>query len=126
MHLMESLSLPTVLEETLLDCLERLDLTEFQVLVEEVSELRDNLNSTDAMLTVFAPENEALEGITINDEEAIKAHVAERVIRNNRFFSGAILDTLAEGRFLHVSEVLRRDPYRWWRFSEVSILGRRV
>ena len=109
----------TGLMDTLRDCLEELNLTQFRSQVEATS-LNETLASADSMLTVFAPNDEAFDGIGGLPFGDLAGHVAEGIKPSSKLFHDAIIRPLAEGRLLHVTDVV---SYKGWghRRMKVSI-----
>ena len=118
----------TVLEDTVQDCLEKLNLTVFMDELER-TDLEPILSSPDVRLTVFAPSDAAFNSLTnlmrlelLPDDSVnttLAAHIAGCPYSGSRLSHGSILMTLAEDRCLHVTET---DFYKFYkRISEVCI-----
>lgn len=98
----------------MVDCLEELNLTELASRIEGTS-LSAELHDMDGEFTVFAPNNAALTGATV-DLPTLRAHVLDEIVRNSALRSGSVFTPLREDTLLHVTEV---HKYYWWRSSEV-------
>lgn len=83
---------------TLLECMEIHGLTIFIDLIRQAG-LVHLVNSTDSMITVFAPPNEALEGMTPVDEESIQrfvqSHIVTKPIDANMLYHSTQLEALS-------------------------------
>ena len=108
------LSLIEALENSTLDCLEELGLTEFASLFSGL-DLEDQLGTdNDTKFTVFAPPNELiansnLKSLSSSDLKIVLgSHVAKREILSVEFFDGQKIKSLSPGRFIHVTEI-----YKW-------------
>lgn len=94
------------LEETVADCLDRLNLT---LLSELASQNEEGSPENDESFTIFAPTDEALEGIKLSPE-MMAAHVLNKEIRSEILFNkdGKRLSSLAPDQFLHITTVSSR------------------
>ena len=108
------LSLIEALENSTLDCLEELGLTEFASLFSGL-DLEDQLGTdNDTKFTVFAPPNELiansnLKSLSSSDLKIVLgSHVAKREILSVEFFDGQKIKSLSPGRNIHVTEI-----YKW-------------
>lgn len=108
-------SFPELLD-TVVDCLEELNLTELISSIDEAAGLSSTLADMNAELTVFAPSNAALAG-SILDLPSLRAHVLDETVRNSALRSGSVFTPLREDTLLHVTDV---HKFHWWRSSEVS------
>ena len=108
-------SLTEALENSTLDCLEELGLTEFASLFSGL-DLEDQLGSTDddMKFTVFAPPNELITNSNLGSlpssdlKIVLGSHVVKREILSVEFFDGQKKRSLSPGRFIHVTEI-----YKW-------------
>ena len=108
-------SLIEALENSTLDCLEKLGLTEFANLFSGL-DLEDQLGTdNDKKFTVFAPPNELitnsnLGSLSSTDREIVLgSHVAKREILSVEFFDGQKIKSLSPGcYYIHVTEI-----YKW-------------
>ena len=108
------LSLTEALENSTLDCLEELGLTEFANLFSGL-DLEDQLGTdNDKKFTVFAPPNELitnsnLGSLSSTDREIVLgSHIVKREILSVEFFDGQKIKSLSPGRYIHVTEI-----YKW-------------
>ena len=99
-----------------MDCLEELGLKEFASLFSGL-DLEDKLGSTndDVKFTVFAPPNELITNSSLGKlsctdlENVLGAHVIKRKLFSVRFYNGQKKRSLSPGRFIHVTEIYKRN-----------------
>lgn len=108
-------------QDTVLDCLDELGLTEMRDLLCE-TDLERVLNSADRTLTVFGVSNDTLMDTGIRDlmdeeiEEVLSRHVieSEKPLRSISFVDGQSHETLIPSCLVHVREI---DEYkRVWNY----------
>ena len=106
------------IKENIVECLEELDLTELQCILEGT-----NLETTlegDGMFTLFAPTNEVLQDSGLGDlsmeitEFVLGSHVVEKKLESLLFYDGQRLESINEDCFIHVTEI---DKYKYvWHY----------
>ena len=106
------------IKENIVECLEELDLTELQCLLEGT-----NLETTlqgDGMFTLFAPTNDVLQDSGLEDlgrettEFVLGSHVVEKKLESLLFCDGQRLESINEDCFIHVTEI---DTYKYvWHY----------
>ena len=103
------------LRESVAQCLEELGVSEFAAALNG-SDLSSRLANPDEELTVFAPTNEAVNGVFL-DQRALNAHIVEEIVRNSDLRDGTVLRPLDDTTLLHITDV---HGYRDMEFTEVS------
>lgn len=96
------------LEDSVVDCLDKLGLTSLSNLLTQEG-LQDTLSNQMQQLTLFAPSNEAL--AVVNNEDTddlstlLSSHTAGRKLRATYLTGGLKIPSLADGRFIHTTVV---------------------
>ena len=109
------LSLTEALENSTLDCLEELGLTEFANLFSGL-DLEDQLGTdNDKKFTVFAPPNELitnsnLKNLSSTDREIVLgSHIVKRKMLSYKFFDGQKKKSLSPKRYIHVTVIYKKN-----------------
>ena len=108
-------SLIEALQNSTLDCLEELGLTEFANLFSGL-DLEDQLGTdNDTKFTVFAPPNELITNSNLGSLSStdltivLGSHVVKRKLFSVRFYNRQKKRSLSPGRFIHVTEIYKRN-----------------
>ena len=109
------ISLTEAFENSTLDCLEELGLTEFASLFSGL-DLEDQLGTdNDTKFTVFAPPNELitnsnLGSLSSTDREIVLgSHIVKREILSVEFFDGQKIKSLSPKQYIHVTVTYKRN-----------------
>ena len=118
--------------DTVVDCLQNSNLSQFQAQIANEPELRAALQSDDGQYTIFAPSNEAFN--TLSDvqtvllfsglarRQTLEVHIANRTIPTRKLREGVVIKPLETCTLLHVTKFERfLRPSR--KISVVSILS---
>ena len=103
-HHCGTLTAITVLEDSIQDCLQRLNHTLLTTLFAEEDELQDRLTDQDRDTTVFAPSEKALMD-TDRDSTMLAGHVVDGLRRCGQLYHRHRIPALADGHFIHITSV---------------------
>ena len=105
----------TELEDSVADCLEKLNLTTLSDLLSQQG-LESSLSNQSNRFTVFAPSQDALSDLNVGEVDdlttLLSSHLVCRALRSDRLFGGRRIPTLADGRFIQTTSV--RVPVSCW------------
>lgn len=115
------LSAHTGLMNTVVDCLQDLNLTQFQSQLANEPDLNAALQSDTRQFTIFAPSDEAFDQLSdiqqlllfsgLARRQTLEAHIANKTIPTKKFIEGAVIRPLEQSTLLHITKF-----ERWQRF----------
>jgi len=106
---------------TVVDCLQDLNLTQFQSQLANEPDLNAALQSDTRQFTIFAPSDEAFDQLSdiqqlllfsgLARRQTLEAHIANKTIPTKKFVEGAVIRPLEQSTLLHITKF-----ERWQRF----------
>ena len=116
--------------DTVADCLQNSNLSQFQAQIANEPELSAALQSDDGQYTIFAPSNDAFNRLSdvqlllrfsgLVRRQTLEVHIANKTIPTRRLREGAVIQPLETCTLLHITK-FERLLWASRRFSVVSI-----